>query len=720
MSHPACDPQTIPRRTTFWVRNGAWLAAAAGALCFTSSLTGGFVYDDLVIVCDNPRIRSLADPQIWTRDWWQPVTPDQQVQQRHRDRLYRPLTLWTIAANYAVGELQPFGYHLVNLALHVAVCVLVWRLAQRLFQDQALATIAALIFAVHPVHAEAVAGIVGRAEILAALFMLLGLLALAPTAGAPGWKRIALAGAAFTAALFSKETAICYWPVALVLLHATRRRWPAGRPRAWWLAVAAVLAIPLLVYLPARYFALDGHLLREFSPGGLENPLALGTLPQRWLHAFTVAGHYVRLMLVPSHLSCNYGYAVLDPKRGPEILTFLGMLAAGAVIWGLRGYSKQSTARRQIAVLCAIFLASYVLISNTIILIGVAVAERLMYWPSVPIAMALAAGVVYVRRRCADWRSLSPELRRLLPYFGIALLAALAARTLVRNADWSSNLELFQRDVATYPQSAMLQMAAAKEMLLVLEHDPHPDLRTATLKRIDDHLQKALEIYPRYGEAMQLKGRERALAGDRSGAISYFEMATRLAPLDRESQAVLARLRDESGAAAAAVARLGGQVTTRPADPDLRLEYGQALLNAGRYREALPQLQEAVRLRPADGAALASLGEAYAVMNEPQRAIETLQTAAEKAPDNWQVHVNLAGLLAGKDPAAALHHAEQAEHLAPDRLEARLALAEALAINNRTAEALTLYRRTYQAMTEDNPLRPSVEARIHDLERAGS
>ncbi|MBP9025888.1 MAG: tetratricopeptide repeat protein [Phycisphaerae bacterium] len=749
MSLPVTEPQVSPSCATFWVRNGAWLAAALGALCYVNTLGGGFVYDDLAVVYDNPRIRSLTDPDIWRRDWWQPASPDQEVLRRHRDRLYRPLTLWTMAANYAVGDLRPFGYHLANVALHVAACVLVWRLGQRLFGDPAVATVGALLFAVHPVHAEAVAGIVGRAEILAALFMLLGLLALVPAIRAPSairarsairapsairarsasegnslapgltWKRVLLAATAFLAALFSKETAICYLPVALLVMHATRQRWPAARPRAWWALVTGVLAVPLLIYLAARWYALDGHLMREFAPGPLENPLAWVGLPQRWLHAFTVVGHYVRLMLVPGRLSCDYGLAVVDAERGPELLTFVGILAAAVTIWALCGYFRTSTLRRQLALLSAIFVASYALLSNTVILIGVAVGERLMYWPSIAVLLALALVLVHLWRRCSGWQAISPGIRRMLPYLGAALFVALGARTVVRNADWSSNLELFARDAASFPESAKLHIAVAREILQELERTPERRPQEPDLQIVRAHLRKALAIYPRSATSLELLGRERALAGDRQGAISYFEAATQLQPLAGFSQEILAKLRDECGAAEAALAELGRQTTTRPADADLRRDYGVALLRAGRYQEALPELQEAVRLNPQDGAALASLGEAYAVMDQRDKAIEALQAAAQRTPGEWQIHANLAKLLAEEgDKAAALRHAEQAARLAPDQLEARLNLAEALALNERRAEALALLRQTRKDMPPDNRLRPAIDARIRDLQRS--
>src|SRR5262245_17235890 len=164
---------------------GPWLPALLGALCYLNTLGNGFAYDDNSIVRLNPLIHSLGDwRSIWLRDWW--YSQGEQgggLTDPSRDRLYRPLTTFSFALNYAVHGLHPAGFHAVNVALHAGVCALVWLLGRRLFDDLNVASIAAVIFAVHPIHAEPVAGLVGRAEILATLFMLLGLVALLPRSG---------------------------------------------------------------------------------------------------------------------------------------------------------------------------------------------------------------------------------------------------------------------------------------------------------------------------------------------------------------------------------------------------------------------------------------------------------------------------------------------------------------------------------------------------------
>lgn len=108
---------------------GPWLPTLMGALCLANSLSNRFAYDDHPLIVDNPRIQALTNLRdIWLSDWWYPAQGSSQADPQ-RDRLYRPLTLFTFALNHAVHELHPTGYHLVNVLLHAATCLLVWHLA---------------------------------------------------------------------------------------------------------------------------------------------------------------------------------------------------------------------------------------------------------------------------------------------------------------------------------------------------------------------------------------------------------------------------------------------------------------------------------------------------------------------------------------------------------------------------------------------------------------
>src|SRR5262249_15309722 len=130
-----------------------------------NSLPGALVYDDLNAIVRNPAVTDLDVRRIVsTGSWFAPSG--------YTD-LYRPVTTATLAANYALHGTAPLGYHVVNVVLHAAVCVVLVLVLSRVTGDAAIALVAGLLFAAHPVHTEAVASVVGRAELLAAGLALL-------------------------------------------------------------------------------------------------------------------------------------------------------------------------------------------------------------------------------------------------------------------------------------------------------------------------------------------------------------------------------------------------------------------------------------------------------------------------------------------------------------------------------------------------------------------
>src|SRR5262245_4713153 len=119
MTPRAANSTTTRREPRLSFLNGPWFPALLGALCYLHTLSGGFTYDDNSIVRENPLIRSLADWRaIWLRDWW--YSQGEQaggLVDPSRDRLYRPLTIFTLALNYAAHGLSPAGFHAANVGL---------------------------------------------------------------------------------------------------------------------------------------------------------------------------------------------------------------------------------------------------------------------------------------------------------------------------------------------------------------------------------------------------------------------------------------------------------------------------------------------------------------------------------------------------------------------------------------------------------------------------
>ncbi len=709
---PNATAKTLPSRRRVWLN--PWVPVLLGLASTLLSLGNGFAYDDLDMVVTNTRLHSLSDWQgLWLSGWWEVVGASEDVNLR-QDPLYRPLTLFSFAVNYAIHGLQPFGYHLVNVLLHGLCCWLVWRFALRLTDSAEVASIAGVLFAIHPVHVEAVAGIVGRAEILAALFLLLGLLTMMPYATIARAGRAAAAAPLFLLALLAKETAICYPVLAgFGLAWSARGRRPGWR---WWPMHVGCLLVPLLIYFPLRWMALDSRLFRD-QPGVILNPLVLAEGAERVLGAFTVLGWYTRLMLVPSQLSCDYGLAVIDPRTGVTAMALLGVIAAVALGGCLLGAFARQKGWRRVSVIAAMALASYALISNTVLLIGVSVAERLMYWPSVPILMLVALGIHALWQHYCRGKGALANISGILRGLGVVLVLLLTLRCATRCLDWASTLTLARHDARQFPQSAHLNRGYAQELFRIAEPLPAGEQRESLLAEALSHVNLALTTHPPYADALVVRGRLHAATGQIETARSDFDAALQLQPGNAAAIVARAELEGSAEQVDERLRMLRERVAAEPNSAPLRLELARMLLALEQPRAARDELLRAQKLAPNDVDVLRTLGAAQAMSGERAAALKVYERVAALKPNDWAAHANLARLIAEHDPAAALPHAERAYELQPQNVQVCVNLAELYDLNGKTSAAIALYRQVADGLSNDDPYRAVIEARISELER---
>lgn len=700
-----------------WLRRlrTPWLAVVLGVLCYLNSLGNGFTYDDKPIIEEHPRTQQhLAAREIWLRDWWYPPEGRSDIAPR-RDWLYRPLTVFTFVLNHAVGGLRPFGFHLLNVVLHATVCGLVWWFARRLTGDAAVAALAAVLFAVHPVHVEAVANIVGRAEVLTALFLLAGLLVLLPPGQAPSVRRGFAAAPFFLLALLAKETAVCYVALAVLVLHHHTR---AARLRLdWWARQVGVLVLPLVVYFPLRFIALEYRLLREHPPTHWFNPLVDAQWPERVLAAFTILGHYTRLLIAPAKLSSDYGVAIVDPQAGFNAMTAVGLGTTVALLIGLVGYLRKDGLWRLIAVLVALTLASYALISNTVLLIGVTVAERLVYWLSVPVLILFAAGAVaFWRHQCAPGRPLAHRAR-LLATLGTLLIATFGLRTVLRNSDWVDNATLFERDVANWPQGLHLNVGHAETLLDRAETLTRPgsEERIQLLRLALQHCNRALEVDPANTGGLLARARTWALLGDLEAAARDAETALVLNPENRDARKLVDLIGGTDAETTARRAALEARLAVEPEDWVALRAYGLLMLDLGRPELGREPLERVVAAHPTDLSARRALGQIYQGLGRTAEARGAYERVLEQEPNDWMTHANLGYLLVSVAPERALQHARRAYELMPSDPRTGLNYAETLAAVGRRNDAIRILEQTRRNIQPDSPLRTAVDGRIRVL-----
>ena len=239
---------------------------------------------------------------IFTRNYWWPT---------FESDLYRPLTTLSFLFNYSVlrNANNPDGYHVLNMILHGINALLVYRLVRTQLKHRGAALVVAAIWTVHPLNTEVVTNIAGRADLLAALSLLLAVnLHIQPTSP-QWWRQLLRRGAIFlitSAGVFCKENAIMAIPLMLLidLFHSDAQDvpWRRGGLRPWLRRVDWIdylVALPGMVTLLAlRYWV--GISTPVFAQSGADNPIALAGFWTGRMTAIKVLGYYLSLAVWPA------------------------------------------------------------------------------------------------------------------------------------------------------------------------------------------------------------------------------------------------------------------------------------------------------------------------------------------------------------------------------------------------------------------------------------
>ncbi len=409
------------------------MALVAVAL-YLPTLGHGFAFDDVSEVVRNVDIRSLANlPRIFSSGAWDGAG--------QHNPIYRPLTSATYAVNFALGGLSPLGFHAGNVLLHALASALVVLLARRMRLSEAAALAAGALFAVHPVHVEAVANIAGRKDELVAIFTLATVLAHDAAVRRGGaWSLGPLL--AFAGALFAKENGAA--TVGVLVAWDLLLRGGAWREHLRRLvALYAAYAVELGLYFLARRAAVGSLGVPVEATPFVENPLAHVSAVPRLLTAVAVLGRGLLLQVFPQRLSPDYSFDAIPVVRSPADPRFLLALAAVAAL-GLAALWVRRTQPR-FTFLAAWYGATLLPGSNLLVAIGTIFGERLLYVPSVATCLALGA--------LLDLPVLQRRLR-LAAALAAVFALALAARAAAYTRDWSSELALFSEAVRAVPSSA--------------------------------------------------------------------------------------------------------------------------------------------------------------------------------------------------------------------------------------------------------------------------
>jgi len=635
------------------------LLLAACVVCYANGLTGDFTYDDKAIVRDDPRIRAPAGiAQIFTTPYFGGP--------RGLGTGFRPILLTSYAVQWWLHDGQVIGYHAVNVLLHALVALLLLQFLRQVAVPEPAAFGAAFLFAVHPVHVEAVTSIVGRGETLAAAFVFGFLLAALAfrraTTGRP--RLLAAALLCYGLGLLTKESTavapalafLAFWrleegSVTLRMGRALR----AGLPL--YAGAAAVLALDL-VY---RHWVLGGFLKSgKFRIFEVENPLAPLQPLVRAANAATILFRYVGRLLVPLRLSADESAWSIPVRHGFDAagLAALVLLAAILVACVIR-----ERERRDMAFGILFFLTAFAPTANVFFPTGTIFAERLAYLPSAGFALALAAGILGSAEEV--------KVSRLRAAILLAIALAFAVRTVQRNRVWKSDETLFAESVRNSPESAKAHYnlawvstvhgrlaPALEEYTRATRIYPKyydawagkglAEQRLGFLAEAERSYAKSIEVNPSYENGFFRLGFVRELRGNRSGAERAYSLGLEKHPGSTPLAFRLAQVRSQLGRPTAEADWRRAITIARGSSP-FRLGFAQWLVERGRISEARFQAREVLRRRPGDVAALRLLADTS--RDTGRRFAEGL--AAEKIFRRTHAAADLERLrvIAAEDPA---------------------------------------------------------------------
>lgn len=594
-------------------RRAALLAPAlVSILLYLPTVRYDFVFDDRGVVLENPLMRDLSDaPMLFVTPYWN--TP------RVPQSLYRPVTSLTFALDRALlGRFEPAWSHGVNMALHALATWLVTRLAFLALATPWPAALAGLMFAAHPVHVEAVAGVVGRSEILAVCGLLAALFA-HRSAQEPHRRGVtALVAAPVFAflAMLCKESAF----VAPLLCGLVDVSFPVpggSRRRRTFLYAGHAAAVGLALLLRAVALGSVGGGPIHF----VDNPAAsAGPLAGR-LTALACVARYAGLLLWPARLSADYSYdqiAIARTPLDPLVLAGLAIViatCAGGLLLLRRnppaGFALLATA------------VSFALTSNLLVFIGTLFAERLLYAPSIGLCLLIGwLAAIGVRTRAGPSVVLA----------GLGLCGLASFRTMTRIPDWHDDFALYGSAATVSPRSTRIRYNLGNAYL-----------KHGRLQEAESEYRAALAIYP-----------------DFTDAVANLGMALLQQGRAREASEVL---RD-------AAARM-------PRNAEMAVNLGSAYRALGEPGQAREQFLRALELDPDSAMAWNNLGSLALSMGEVPDAVDDLAKAVAIDPTYAVYRVNLAdALMAAGRKEEAFREFREAYRLRPDLSEARRGLGE--------------------------------------------
>lgn len=694
-SNVSLDDATVIRITAF-------LIALATFIVYLPALNNGFVnWDDGLYVYENIYIRSINFKLLY---WTKEVV------------IWHPVTMLSLAMDYAIWGLNPFGYHLTNNLIHAFNTSLIFILVIKLFKHNGLnepglnkrpfitASVTSILFGIHPFHVESVAWVSERKDVLCAFFYLLSLIAYLEYTSTDRKRKkpfyYSLCFTLFALALLSKPMAVSLPVVLLILDYYPLRRLTSenGLRKTTWVLIEKLplFLLSLLLSLTTIWIHRSIGALRSADIPFFIDRIVVAV----WAYTF-----YLIKMILPTNLAPLYPY--------PEQIDFLTFrYIASFIFWMIITFFAVKSMKRN-----SLFAATWFYYLITLLpVIGIlkvgkyAVADHFSYLPSLGpfLLIGLGISVVFEKRyRFAIGSSL------------ILIVALLSYKTVKQIAVWHDSMTLWAYEIKLYPNTQLahnnrgiVHLGLNDYRQAIISFDkaikldpkyPEPYLnrsiayfKLGNYQQAIKNLDIAIELNPRFAEAYynrglvfsELENYEQARIAFNKAielnpgyvgayynrgiiyrklrnyqqAIENYNKAIELDPLDSKVYYNRGNTNSRLGNYRDAIKDYSRAIGINPRYANAYNNRGLALASLGNYRQAIEDYNRVVEFDSQDVDAYYNRGIAFKETRAYRQAIDDFNTAIKLNPDGAAVHYNLGVVysLLDNSPQSLVHYKEAA------------------------------------------------------------
>lgn len=548
---------------------------------------------------------------------------------------------------YFVNSHLPFVSHLFNLIYFALLCLLIYAVLKMVFERytgekwyMSLAFLAAVLFAIHPIHTEAVANVKGRDEIFAMLGAMGALWCCLKYADKHKWWYLLLAFVAMLFGMFSKENAITFLAVVPLTLYF----WKNDNVRKMdylWTLLPLVLAS--VVFIIVRYHVLGSMMPEDQTQNILNNPFVNSSKADELATVLLTWAIYFKLLVFPHPLTHDYYPWQMQVSSFSNPLVWVVVLACAALIFfAVRGFKKRSIPSYAIL----FFIITFSITSNFLFNVGTFMNERFVFIPS--LGFTLIVGYGFYRL----FTSKTVSLQKFS--MGVLILICLLCgiKTVARNLVWKDDFTLFLTDVKTSSNSIKCNISAGgSELQLWKMHHKERDKKLAY-----EYLDKALKLDNHALNAYILLGELCFLDGNYAASYQSYVNAATIDPgnemvkgnLELAANKLHASEFDQvnewlaEGRVDEALAFVNNKLAENP-DDIIALNVKGNVIGRGyqRYDEAIAIYKRVLEKDPGFSSAWENMAIAHALKGEVELAEKYFLKAHELSPDDQNVVNNL-------------------------------------------------------------------------------